>query len=235
MHALYSRNSFGDQEFLDLVVPLYDQKYIELFRQLFEWSAVDAEDIDDDKYQVGKKLSEVVSFLGNYMDRRFAVLPRDTERVDFQGFLHLLLLIAQSQSLIVSIPVLVTWTRLLNHPSMGANIAELPAFIGPILELCGSRLIRYENLPEDTQDPTYLFLIEDTDTVPERHAFLGNYRRYCSQVIENIVQLKLADAVSHILGQTENILEHIYDGQPPFNGRGLGFPSSVFDATTNSS
>lgn len=218
MHALYARNSFGDQEFLDLVVPLYDQKYIGLFRQLFEWSTVDAEDIDDDKYQVGKKLSEVVSFLGNYMDRRFAVLPRDPERVDFQGFLHLLLLIAQSQSLIVSIPVLVTWTRLLNHPSMGTNIAELPAFIGPILELCGSRLIRYESLPEDTQDPTYLFLIEDTDTVPERHAFLGNYRRYCSQVIENIVQLKLVDAVSHILGQTENILEHLYDGQPSFNG-----------------
>ncbi|KAK6069200.1 hypothetical protein SCUP234_10848 [Seiridium cupressi] len=217
MHALYSRNSLVDQEFLDLVVPLYNSQCVELFGQLFQWATVDAEDIDDDQYQFGKKLSEVLSFLGNYLDRRFAVLPKDPERVDFQGFLRLLLMVVQSQSLIVSIPVLVTWTRLLGHRSLGQNIAELPEFIGPLLELCGSRLVRYENLPEDTQDATFLFLLEDTDTVPERHAFLGNYRRYASTVIEHIVQLKLADAVSHVLTQTENVLQNLYNGQPGFN------------------
>lgn len=59
--------------------------------------------------------------------------------------------------------------------------------------------------------------MEDTDTIPERHAFLGNYRRYSSQVIESIVELTLSDAINHILGQTESILQHLYDGQPPFN------------------
>jgi exportin-5 len=217
MHCLYARTSFNDQEFLDLVVPLYDPKYIVLIRQLFEWSSVDAEDIDDDKYQFGKKLSELVSFLGNYMDRRFSVLPKEPERVDLEGFLHLLLLITQSQSMVVSIPVLVTWTRLLNHRSLGPSIADSPAFIGPLLEVCASRQIRYESLPEDTQDPTFLFLLDDTDTVPERHAFLGNYRRFSAQVIESIVQLKISEAFQHILGQTENVLQHLYDGQPGFN------------------
>ncbi|VBB77170.1 Putative protein of unknown function [Podospora comata] len=30
------------------------------------------------------------------------------------------------------------------------------------LELCSSRLTRHESLPEDTEDPTYVLLLEDT-------------------------------------------------------------------------
>ncbi|KAI0475005.1 armadillo-type protein [Xylariaceae sp. FL0804] len=218
MHALYARTSLNDQEFLELVVPLYEGKYVDLLSQLFDWSSpADPDDIDDDKYQFCKKLSELVSFLGNYMDRRFFVLPSDPQRVNFRGFLQLLLSIAQSRSLVISIPTLVTWTRLLNHRALGPSIAGIAAFVGPLLELCGSRLIRYESFPEDTQDPTFLFLLEDTDTIPERHAFLGNYRRYSCQVIECIVQLKMSDAMEHILGQTENILGHLYDNTSGFD------------------
>lgn len=118
----------------------------------------------------------------------------------------------------VSIPILVSWTRILGHRSLGGSDLVSPV-IGPLLEVCSSRLVRYENLPEDSSDPTYLFLVEDTDTVPERHAFLGNYRRYSSQIIEHIVQLKLVEAVSHILGRTEYILQNLYEGQPAFNSK----------------
>jgi exportin-5 len=133
------------------------------------------------------------------------------------GFLQLLLLITQSQSLVVSIPILVTWTRLLAHQNLGPSIAETPAVIGPLLEVCSARLIRYESLPEDSEDPTLRLLVEDTDTIPERHAFLGNYRRYGSQIIELIVSIKVSDAMSHILGQTDHVLSHLYDHAPPFD------------------
>lgn len=151
--------------------------------------------------------------MGDYFDRKYNRLPDDAAK---ESFLQLLLQVVQSQSLMVSIPVLVSWTRILNRKDIGASNIMAP-FIGPLLEVCSSRMIRYESLPENNGDPTFLFLQEDTDTLPERHAFLGNYRRYSSQAIEAIVQLRLVEAVSHILGRTEHILQHLYDGQAQFD------------------
>jgi exportin-5 len=214
LHALYSRHSFTEEEFTALVLPMYDAEFVNLCGRLFEWSTVDAQEIDDDKYQFAKKFSEMISCLGGYLGRRYTSIP---STADIQPFLQLLLLVVQSQSLVVSIPVLVTWTRLLSHQSVGPLVANTP-LVGPLLDVCSSRLIRYESLPEDTEDPTFVLLLEDTDTIPERHAFLGNYRRYSSQVIESIVQLKLSDAFVHILGQAENVIRTLYNGQPTLDG-----------------
>jgi exportin-5 len=155
----------------------------------------------------------MLASLADYLGRKISQVPQDASVGEF---LQLLVRIVQNESLMVSIPPLAAWTRLLNN--IHVNVGErFTPFIGPLLEVAMSRLVRYEHLPEDSNNPSLLFLMEDTDTVPERHAFLGNYRRYTSQLIEAIVQLKLFDAVAHILSTTEFTLQHLYDGDSSLN------------------
>ena len=90
---------------------------------------------------------------------------------------------------------------------------------GILLEICSRRLLRYEALPEDSNLPAIVFLNEDVDTMPERHAFLGNYARYCNDVVRSIVAQQPADAITHILSQAEGVLSSLYDGQAKFDPR----------------
>ena len=105
---------------------------------------------------------------------------------------------------------------MLPNAKLARNSLSTPLH-APLLELCMSRMVRFENLPEDSMDPIYLFLMEDTDTMPERHTFLGNYRRYTSRTIESIVHSHPFDSIGHILGRTENALQTLYDDLPAMN------------------
>jgi exportin-5 len=156
----------------------------------------------------------MMSNLGSFIEQKISSIPEDC---DLPNLLNLFLAIAQSQSFVVSIPVLVTWTRLLRSSTIGESPTLTP-LIAPLLELCSSRLIRYESMPEDSEDSSLAFLLEDIDTVPERHAFLGNYRRYSTTIIELIVRQKQSEAIYHILGQIDQSIQHLYDGQPSFSG-----------------
>lgn len=155
----------------------------------------------------------MVSKIGNFLESYEKVTP---QTIDLPNLLNLFFSIVQNKSFVVAIPVLVTWTHLLRSEAITSKASNL---IAPLLQLCSARLIRYEEFPDTTQaeDPSMALLFEDIDTQPERHAFLGNFRRYNVAVIEQIVRRRTTDAVYHILGQVWQTLEHLYENVPPFS------------------
>jgi exportin-5 len=157
----------------------------------------------------------MVSYIAGCLeDDKF--LQNTMNRLDLPLFFNFMVNIMQHRSLIVSIPVLHLWSRLLAISKIGRSdfvLSLTPSF----LNICTQRLIRWESLPSDSEDPTVQFLTDDIDTLPERHAFVGNYRRYCSSVIETITKNRPQDAVREILGRVDDNLNNLYNGLEPFN------------------
>jgi exportin-5 len=150
--------------------------------------------------------------LGLFIEQKPKSIPAGS---DIAGILSFLYEVMRNPSLVVSIPVLHCWTKLLRSTVVREN-DTIKSMIGGLLDTCCSRLVRYEMLPEDTEDITLQFLNEDIDTVPERHAFLGNYRRFCTEVIEVLVRWVPVEAMDHILSQATNMLLNLYRDQPAF-------------------
>lgn len=150
--------------------------------------------------------------IGRLLEEKPSFVPEGSH---LAGFFDILLDIMKNQSLHVSIPALHLWVKLLSSDKIGDSPAII-ALIGELLETCSHRLVKYESLPDDSNNPSILFLNEDVDTMPEKHAFLGNYARFCNQIVELVVQKQPIDALYHILGQADHVLDQIYDGEPVF-------------------
>ena len=198
LSALYARYSIADADVRALVGPLFEDATIDGLRRLYEWTIVDSENIDDERYLLSKKLSELLHNAGRYIKE----CPEDLfDSSNALSYLQLLLQVLRNDSLHVSIPALHLWVQILASPVSGAWEATM-ACIAPLLEICSQRLIRYELLPSESNVPTITFLNEDIDTQPERHAFLGNYARFCRDVVDAVVEKRPHEAFSHILDQT---------------------------------
>ncbi len=61
LHALYHRSQYGDDDVVDLVCPLFSTEGVELLRSTYNSCYIDIEDLDEEKYWLLQKLSEVMS------------------------------------------------------------------------------------------------------------------------------------------------------------------------------
>lgn len=158
-----------------------------------------------------------MSYIAGFLEQKaFAV--EGAHEMNFTLFFQLLVSIIQHQSLTVSIPALHVMSKLLASERIGTT-DFMTTLVPSLLGSCTERLVRWESLPADSDNPTVVFLNEDIDTTPEKHAFAGNYRRYCSSIIETTVQKRPAEAIQHILGVVDQNLDNLYTGVESFNGK----------------
>ncbi|KAF2679146.1 ARM repeat-containing protein [Lentithecium fluviatile CBS 122367] len=214
LQAIYSRHHLHDDEFVELVCPMFTPGSVSLLREVYSWtlSDMDVRDLNEQKYTLCKKLSELANSLALFIEQKPQHIP---EGSDLPGIFQLLFDICRNPSLVVSIPVLHCWTKLLRSRIV-RDSSVVTSMVGGLLETCCARLIRYEVFPEDSDDVTILFLNEDIDTIPERHAFLGNYRRFCADVIDVLVRRTPVEAMEHILSQATSTFQNLYSDQPAF-------------------
>jgi exportin-5 len=179
---------------------------------------------DDEKYTLQKKMSEVLSVLADSVAQHPSL--GEGNKLDLPSFFNLLLYVLQSKSLVVSIPVLHSWSKMMAVTDTVVIDIVLQA-LGALVQTCSERLLRYELLTtNDANDEIVEFLDEDFDTVPERHAFLGNYRRYCASIIQAIARSRPLEALQHVLDQMRNMLQN-----GPYTG-GRGFDPSNYSRTS---
>ncbi|KAJ5909730.1 hypothetical protein N7504_004373 [Penicillium tannophilum] len=215
LHALYGRSNMGNEESQALVCLLFEPEYLSTLQNLYQWSIVGPDDVDEPKYLISKKLSEMVSYVAGCLEDD-RLLRETMHHLDLPTFFNFMVNIMQHESLTVSIPVLHLWSKLLPINKIGKLdfvVAQTPN----LLNICTARLIRWESLPTESDNPTVQFLVEDIDTIPERHAFVGNYRRYCSSIIETITFKRPQEAISEILSRVDGNLDNLYNGAQPFS------------------
>ncbi|KAK6498056.1 hypothetical protein TWF506_004300 [Arthrobotrys conoides] len=211
LNILFQREFLDDDDFRAIVGPLYRTSTIRELRNILAAIKVDADGPDEDVYLFLKRFAEMVSHLGTTVEERYSSMPSDA---DLSEFLLLLFEFAKQESLTVSQHNVNAFARILRKEGIRDH-QTIHALAPQLVQFCDERLIRYESLPTDSQNPSYLFLFEDFETMPERHAFLGNYRRYISSIIDSLVRRRPFEVFPFILQNLDAAISQMLKDMPP--------------------
>ncbi len=169
-----------------------------------------------------RHFSKLISVIGVYLDVNASVLP---EEADVPGYLTLLTKVLSHQSLSVSAPALSGWAKILKSSTVSLRNAMAPN-IRVVLDICSRRLIKFEYMSSDSNNPTILFLNEDYDTLPDQHSFVGKYRRYCVLAVEAVVLSDPLEAIKFVLGSVDEAVQILSQSRPPLNSMICASPSN---------
>lgn len=219
MIILYSRGkSFDDADFDQIVNPMYNAQNVALLHDAYRWATVDARNIEEEKYEFLKKLAEMISHLGHLLALNpLRIHMKDNpDPADIANLYSLFISVTSNPSMSVSIHCLELWAHFVRHNKPWATTEA--EHYNSLLEICRQRLVRYEVLPEGFEDDTWLFLQEDFDTIAERHTFVGNYRKYCVEVVHQMIPRYPLAVTIHLLDEAKTLIGNLSQIGSDFNG-----------------
>ena len=205
--ALHRANNTHTNDFLPLLgeamncVTIYRKQA----RTLRAATLDDVVDTDDEQVVMQRKLSEFLCAMARVWKGERKKLEHqcpDSDNLEHVLFETLVDLV-ESPFLVVSIPALHGCTYLHDFVFQTAS-NEL---ISSLFDICIQRQLRYEFLPEGVEDPIIARLQLEFDTMPELHAFLGNYKRFCKETVEYISVARPVWALQNIMMVADRIVK----------------------------
>lgn len=182
LHVLFTRVFTQDEDFQAIVGAVFRKPGMDTLANVYSSVAnLDMDDFDEQKYVLLKKLVEMIVGLGEYLNLSKNQLPEDA---DLRTYLRLVLETTRHPSLMVSGLSLQFWCSVLRVEQL-AGKDEVAELLPELLETATDRCLKYEDLPEDHVSRRYIDL--DFDSLPESHAFLGNYRRFIEDILRLVV------------------------------------------------
>jgi exportin-5 len=131
-------------------------------------------------------------------------------------FLEFMVEICQHESLIVSIPTVHAWTKILGSGKWRKS-SSVAACVGPLLQFASRRTIQYDLMGDDSDEPAVIFVNDEIEISTERSGFFTNYRRLCYQTIELICYTHMAQAIPYLLSQVDAELDQLQHVDSAFN------------------
>jgi exportin-5 len=211
--SLYGRLKLEEVEVQALVHPLLHPDSVSLLQRLYEWSVVTVDDIDSPRYTISKKLSELLSLFSDHICQH---TPPDEGTLDLGPFINLLTIIAGHESLIVSIPIVHAWVKMLEVKAWRLAVTARK-HVHAFVEVASRRVIQYDQLPSEPPHPVVVFVNDEIELHPERQGFYINYRRLCGGVVEWACLASPSDVMPFIMNRAGQILAGILSSQVQFN------------------
>lgn len=131
-------------------------------------------------------------------------------------FLEFMVEICQHESLIVSIPTVHAWTKILVSGKWRKS-SSVAACVGPLLQFASQRTIQYDLMGDDSDEPAVVFVNDEIEISTERSGFFTNYRRLCYQMIELICYTHMDQAIPYLLSQVDAKLDQLQQADNTFN------------------
>lgn len=209
LHIIFTRNYSNDEDFQFFIGLIYTTEGISKLSMFYEALEIDPDDVDEQVYSLLKKTVEMIVSLSEYLNITHSSsgtasrkkLSWESEDVDIDLYLKLVLTTTNHPSLIISGLSLQMWVTILRYDELSSKPPMLKILMD-LLEISANRTISY-NLVDD-ENISKKFLDVDFDSAPDANSFLMNYKKFNEDIVRITICKKPEDGLSWLENRLQN-------------------------------